>query len=150
MERFIGNIDAKADAKGRISVPAVFRKILHSAGEMRLIMRNDVYQDCLVLHPAHKWQDELADLRSRLNKWDDKEQNIFRTFQYNVEELEMDAIGRILIPKRYLQMVNIKSEVRFIGVDYTIEIWNKDNLKKTVLNPDDFRKSVKEVLGSKQ
>ena len=51
MIQFLGNIEAKADAKGRVFIPATFRKQLQAASEERLVLRKDVYQDCLVLYP---------------------------------------------------------------------------------------------------
>ena len=51
MIRFLGNIEAKADTKGRVFIPAIFRKQLQAASEERLIMRKDVFQDCLTLYP---------------------------------------------------------------------------------------------------
>ena len=53
--RFVGNIEAKADAKGRVFFPSVFRKLLSAAGEERLIMRKDIFQPCLVLYPESVW-----------------------------------------------------------------------------------------------
>ena len=49
--RFLGNSEAKTDAKGRVFFPAVFRKQLQTAAEECLILRKDTYQDCLVLYP---------------------------------------------------------------------------------------------------
>ena len=49
--RFLGNIEAKADSKGRVFLPAVFRKEIQQAEEVRLVMRKDVFEDCLVLFP---------------------------------------------------------------------------------------------------
>ena len=37
--RFLGNIEAKVDAKGRVFLPSVFRKILQSGGEERIVLR---------------------------------------------------------------------------------------------------------------
>lgn len=149
MERFIGNIDAKTDIKGRVFVPATFRKILQTVGETRLVLRKDIFQECLVLYPASVWNDELSELRSKLNKWDEEEQQIFRQFSLEVEILEMDANGRILIPKKYMQSVKITTDVRFVGLDHTIEIWNREILEKTTLSPGTFKDSVKKCLGSK-
>ena len=53
MIQFLGNIEAKADAKGRVFIPATFRKQLQAASEERLVLRKDVYQDCLVLYPGN-------------------------------------------------------------------------------------------------
>ena len=45
--RFIGNIEAKSDSKGRVFLPACFRRILQEAGCEKVMLRKDVYQDCL-------------------------------------------------------------------------------------------------------
>ncbi|GHT59679.1 transcriptional regulator MraZ [Bacteroidia bacterium] len=149
MERFIGNIDAKADVKGRVFVPAIFRKVLQTAGETHLVLRKDVFQDCLVLYPASIWNNELSELRTKLNKWDEEEQQVFRQFSIEAEILEMDTNGRILIPKKYMQLAKITTDVRFVGLDYTIEIWNKESLEKVTLAPATFKENVKKYLGSK-
>ncbi len=148
MELFIGNIDAKADVKGRIFVPASFRKILQASGDTRLILRKDVFQDCLVLYPESSWKAELNRLRAKLNKWDEGQQQLFRQFVLDSEVLEMDANGRILIPKRYMQMAHITSEVRFVGMEDTIEIWSRSKLASPLLDADAFKQSIRDYLSS--
>ena len=49
--RFLGNIEAKTDAKGRAFLPAVFRKVLNASGEESLVLRKDIFEPCLVLSP---------------------------------------------------------------------------------------------------
>ena len=49
--RFLGNIEAKIDAKGRIFLPSAFRKVLQVSGEDTLVLRKHVFQPCLVLYP---------------------------------------------------------------------------------------------------
>lgn len=149
MDAFIGNIDAKMDAKGRAFVPASFRKILQLSGESRLILRKDVYKDCLVLSPEKIWKEELNELRTRLNKWDEDEQDLYRQFSWLVEILEIDSSGRILIPKKYLQMANISNSICFIGMTTTIEMWNPEQLAKSMLSTEEFKRRVKKLLGSK-
>lgn len=146
MIQFLGNIEAKIDAKARIFVPAAFRKILLSSAQNVLILRKDVFQDCLVLYPEYVWEEEVAQLRARLNRWDKQQQSLFRQFVVDVERLEMDTNGRILIPKRYCQMVGITTGVRFLGVDNTIEIWAKDALEKTLLPADKFSSSIQALM----
>ncbi|NMB50173.1 MAG: division/cell wall cluster transcriptional repressor MraZ, partial [Bacteroidales bacterium] len=70
----------------------------------------------------------------------------FRQFVLDAERLEMDANGRILIPKRYLQMVGIDSDVRFLGVDDTIEIWAKEKLEKPLIPPEEFSTKIQEMM----
>lgn len=49
--RFLGTIDSKTDAKGRVFLLASFRKVLSTAGAERLVLRKDIFQPCLVLYP---------------------------------------------------------------------------------------------------
>ncbi len=147
LERFLGNIDAKADAKGRVFVPAAFRKILQTAGEERLVMRRDVFQECLVLYPESIWNEELTQMRARLNKWDPVQQQTFRNFVLETEVLEMDSNGRILISKRYMQAAGIHNEIRFVGMDYTIEIWAKQKLEKPLMSQEEFARNMQKFMG---
>ena len=121
--RFLGNSEAKTDAKGRVFLPAIFRKQLQADAEECLIMRKDTYQNCLVLYPESAWNEQMNELRGRLNRWDPKHQMIFRQFVSDVEIINLDSNGRFLIPKRYLKLANIEQDVRFIGMDTTIVIW---------------------------
>ncbi len=146
MLQFLGNIEAKADAKGRIFVPAIFRKRLQSEGEEFLVLRKDIFQECLVLYPGSVWEKEIEMLRGRLNKWNREQQQIFRQFVLDAERLEMDASGRVLIPKRYLQMASIESDIRFLGVDETIEIWAKDKLDKPLIEPEEFSSKLQQLM----
>ena len=78
--RFLGNSEAKTDAKGRVFLPAVFRKQLQAASQECLILRKDTYQDCLVLYPETVWNAQMNELRCKLNRWNSKHQMIFRQF----------------------------------------------------------------------
>ena len=42
--RFLGNIEAKTDTKGRAFLPAQFRKVLAASGESTLVLRKDVFE----------------------------------------------------------------------------------------------------------
>lgn len=148
--RFLGNIEAKTDAKGRVFLPAVFRKQLQAASEERLVLRKDVHQQCLVLYPESVWFATQEELRQRLNKWNARHQMIFRQFVSDAEVVVPDGNGRILLPKRYLQMAGIADEVRFIGMDDTIEIWAKERTEQPFMAPGEFSQALDELLGSEE
>ena len=144
--RFLGNIEAKADAKGRVFLPAVFRKVLQASGEEHLIMRKDVFQPCLVLYPESVWNTMLDALRQRLNRWNAKDQQVFRQFVADVEITKLDGNGRFLIPKRYLKMANIEQAIKFVGMDDSIEIWANTNNNQTFMAPDAFSQALEEAM----
>lgn len=146
MIRFLGNIEAKADTKGRLFIPAQFRKQLQAANEERIVLRKDIFQACLVLYPESVWNEELSELRARLNKWNANHQQIFRQFVSDVEVITLDNNGRILIPKRYLQMTGITQEVRFIGMDNIIEIWAKEKVEKPFMEPEVFGQEIEKIM----
>ena len=144
--RFLGNIEAKIDAKGRAFLPAVFRKVLQTSGDENLVLRKDVFEDCLVLYPESVWNEQMDLVRSRLNRYNAQHQKIFRQFVSQVELLTLDGNGRFLIPKRYLRMADISQEVKFIGMGDTIEIWSTALTEKPFMEPDDFGKALEEVM----
>ena len=147
MIRFLGNIEAKTDAKGRVFIPAGFRKQLQAVSEERLVLRKDVFQDCLVLYPESVWFATQNQLRQRLNKWNAKHQQIFRQFVSDAEIMVPDGNGRILLPKRYLQMAGIQNDVRFIGMDNTIEIWAKEYTERPFMASEEFSEALQDILG---
>jgi len=146
--QFLGSIDAKIDAKMRVFVPANFRKVLLASEQSVLIMRKDIFQDCLVLYPEGVWEAEIQKLRSRLSRWDKAQQQLFRQFVVDTERLELDASGRILIPKRCLQMIGADLDIQFLGVDNTIEIWGRNQLNESLIAPEDFAAEIQRVMNT--
>ena len=145
--RFLGNIEAKTDVKGRVFLPSAFRKVLQAGGEERLVMRKDVFQSCLVLYPESVWNEQMDLLRSRLNRWNRQHQQVFRQFVSEVELLTLDGNGRFLIPKRYLRMAEIEQDVKFIGMGDTIEIWSSAKVEDSQMDPEAFEAALEQVMG---
>lgn len=150
MMRFLGNIESKMDAKGRVFLPASFRKILQTAGEEVLVLRKDFHQPCLVVYPLSAWNRRTDALLSEVNEFDDESQMVFRMYMADAEEMTLDGSGRLLIPRRYLQMAGIEQTVRFIGMNDTIEIWAAEKAEKPFLSQEDFAAKLKAMMGKKK
>lgn len=144
--RFLGTIEAKTDAKGRAFLPAVFRKVLQSAGEERVVMRKDVFQPCLVLYPESVWNEQMDTLRRRLSRWNSAHQQVFRQFVSEAEVLTLDGNGRFLISRRYQQMAGLAQDIRFIGMGDTIEIWPNDTAARLFMEPDEFGRALEQLM----
>ena len=112
-----------------------------------LFLRKDLYQACVVIYPEQVWETVLTELRARLNKWIPEEQDLYRQFMLEAEAVEMDASGRILISKAMLQRVGIESDVRFLGVDDTLELWQKSNLEQPRMSADVFCNRMQQLMG---
>lgn len=146
--RFLGNIDAKTDTKGRAFLPATFRKVLNASGEESLILRKDIFEPCLVLYPQSVWNQRMDALRKRLSRWNKYDQMIYRQFVTDVEIITLDNNGRFLIPKRYLKMVNIDQQIRFTGMDDCIEIWATGDSEQPFMSAEEFSKAMEETMGT--
>jgi len=144
--RFLGNIVAKLDAKNRVFIPAAFRKQLLQDEGRRLYLRKDVFQNCITVYTLDVWEEELLNLRASLNRWEPEQQELYRQFMIDAEEVIPDSSGRILISKQLLSLVGIESEVRFLGVDNTLEIWPKEALEKPRVAPEVFGQKMRELL----
>ena len=146
--RFLGNIEAKTDAKGRAFLPAVFRKVLQASGEECLVLRKDVFQKCLVLYPESVWNERLDLLKTQLKPWKQTHQQIFRQFVSEAEVVALDGNGRFLISKRLQKIAEIDQDIQFIGMDNTIEIWSPKNLQKTLKPEEDFGIEFENIMNS--
>lgn len=144
--RFLGNIVAKLDAKNRVFIPAAFRKQLLQDEGQKLYLRKDVFQKCITVYTLDVWEEELLNLRASLNRWEPEQQELYRQFMIDAEEVIPDSSGRILISKQLLSLVGIESEVRFLGVDNTLEIWPKEALEKPRIEPEVFGQKMRELL----
>ena len=145
--RFIGNVEARTDAKGRAFLPSVFRKVLEASGSEKLMLRKDIFQPCLVLYPESVWNEREDTMRSRLSKFNARHQQIFRQYVSEAESVTLDGNGRFLIPKRCLDEAHIRQDIRFIGMDDTIEIWASETFEQTKMDSEEFGKALEMIMG---
>ena len=146
--RFLGNIEAKIDAKGRAFLPSVFRKVLQASGEENLVLRRDVFQPCLVLYPESVWNERLDMLKQQLRQWKPVHQQMFRQFVSEAEVVTLDGNGRFLISKRLQRAAGISQDIQFIGMDDTIEIWSPQDLQQTLKSDEDFGKEFEKIMNA--
>lgn len=144
--RFTGNFDAKTDSKGRVFLPASFRKVLSANSVEGLILRRDVFQQCLVLYPQEVWDSMVDDITAHTHPFDRRGRENLRRFVADSESLSLDSDGRVLIPRRYLEAAGISAEVRFIGMDNTIEIWNRQAAEEMLSSTEEFADSIENMM----
>lgn len=149
MYSFLGKIEAKADVKGRLFVPAQYRKQLPEMGDARFVMRKNDEYEFLDIYPESIWKEEVALIEERLNLLDAEDYLFYMQYTSNAEILEIDNSGRILIPKKHLQEAGIESEVIFVGTTKKIAVWSKENYDKQMMKPIDFAKLKKQKLGNR-
>ena len=123
---FIGQFPVRLDAKNRAFMPAGFRRILQQSGCQTLVVRKDYFENCLVVYPAAQWQEEIAKVRAKLNRFDGNQQMVYRKLVSEAQEVQLDSNGRMLLPQALLDKVGIKQDALFVGLEQTIEIWAPD------------------------
>ena len=123
MQTFIGNIEARLDEKGRIFVPATYRKILAEAESKRIVMRRDADNECLMFYPEQVWNEKVEQLRLTLDEWDPEDQLIMMQFMADAEYMELDGQGRILLQKKNLETIGAQQDVLFVGMLDRFALW---------------------------
>ena len=146
MTTFIGNIEAKLDSKGRMFVPAQYRKILGEMQSDRIVMRRDTDNACLIMYPEEVWNRKVEELSSALNEWDAEDQMLLMQFVSDAEFLELDSQGRILLQKRNLQQIGASNEILIVGLMNRFAIWDKETFESKRLAQKDFAQMIHERM----
>ena len=126
MNTFIGQIECRVDDKGRVFVPATYRKILSEMGAQHLIMRRDTDNECIIFYPDSVWNRKVESLRESLDEWNPEDQMLLMQFMSEAEILDMDAQGRVLLQKKHLEMIGAEQDIVFVGMLDRIAVWNPE------------------------
>ena len=149
MQHFIGTYECKADAKGRIMLPAALKKQLSNHLNKSFVIKRAVFNSCLELYPLDQWEG-LMEKVNNLNRFNKKNNDFIRRFTAGVKLLEIDSTGRLLIPKDLTNHAKISKEVVVSSVVNILEVWDKDLYEKAINDATtDFAALAEEVMGGK-
>lgn len=149
MASFIGEYSCKLDDKGRVPFPAAFRPAaVGSDGAVRLVAKKDVHEHCLALMTEAEWDTQMAFINQSLNPYNREHQTLRRELLRDMAALEVDAAGRILLPKRLTEKVGIGKEVIFAGQGNKIEVWDKATYEGGSLPEGDVASLAEKLLGN--
>jgi len=150
MNTFIGNIEARTDEKGRIFIPAAYRKILAEAGSRHLIMRRDTDNECLIFYPEQVWNGKVQALRSALDEWDPDDQLILMQFMSDADILDTDSQGRVLLAKKTLESIGAGSDVLFVGMLDRFALWNPQTFAAKKSGEKDLAERIRAKMRAKK
>lgn len=149
MLNLIGTYECKADAKGRTMVPAPLKKQLAPMMADGFVIKRAVFQNCLEVYPMDEWNALMAKM-SGLNRFSRKNNDFIRRFTAGVKIVELDAAGRLLIPKDLMDFAGIKKDIVISSAINIIEIWDKDQYEQAIDDAaEDFADLAEEVMGDK-
>ncbi len=147
MVKFIGEYRCKIDDKGRLVFPSPF-KALMGEEDQRFVIRKSVFSPCLEMYTYAEWERESEELKSRLNLFNRKHDQLWRQYMSNRAIVEPDGkIGRISVPQQMRDLIGATREVVFLGCDHKIEIWAKEQFESQSMSDDEFVALTEEILG---
>lgn len=146
MVHLIGTYECKVDAKGRLALPAAYKKQLEVVLEKGFVLKRSVFQPCLELYPMAEW-DKLMQKMNKLNRFNKKNNDFIRRFTAGVKMIDVDANGRLLIAKDLIAFAGIEKELVLSSAINIIEIWDKNKYESTVEDSvEDFATLAEEVM----
>ena len=140
---FIGEYTYSIDEKKRLAIPTKFRPLL---GKKAVITRG--LDQCLFLFPAKEWGD-LAKKLAQLPLSQADARGFARLMLTGAMEVNLDNLGRILIPDYLKTYAILKKKVVIAGVYNRVEIWDEgkwqEYKKKTETTVGDIAEKLKEL-----
>ncbi|MFT4673905.1 MAG: MraZ protein [Patiriisocius sp.] len=147
MLNLIGTYECKADVKGRLMVPAPLKRQLTPIMSNGFVIKRAVFQPCLEIYPMEQWND-LMDKMSELNRFNRKNVDFIRRFTAGVKTVEIDAAGRINIPKDLASFAAITKDVVLSSAINIVEVWDKQAYEQAINNAaNDFADLAEDVMG---
>ncbi len=111
-----GRFHHSVDAKGRMFVPAKLRDKLGGTFIAAAVMDH-----CICLYSMDEWEKLQEGLAQKPMT---QARKLQRYLSANAEDVQVDAQGRILLPKHLLAYANLEKEALVIGAGNRAEVWN--------------------------
>ena len=137
--KMIGNYSNKLDDKSRLIVPAKFREELGKS-----IVISYGFDNTLEIRTIKQFEiwNEFLTSKGNLSK---NARQLSRAILGNSFELAVDKAGRVLLPKKLVEMINLQNEVTLIGVGDKIEIHSTKDWEELTSDTDLMTKSLEQM-----
>ncbi len=116
----IGEFTHSIDDKNRISLPIKFRK---EVGKKVVVTHG--LDNCLFLYPLNEWE-KIAEKLANLSMGQSDTRGFNRFMLAGATEVDVDSVGRMLVPQYLKEFAHLGEKVVFTGVHNRIELWNED------------------------
>lgn len=120
----IGQYNHTIDAKKRLALPVKFRGELGS----KVVITKGV-ENCLVVYTEKEWEVMSAKLANLPVSHQDA-RSFTRHLLASATEVEMDKLGRILLPDYLKNYADLKKNVVVAGLSNRLEIWDDQKWNK--------------------
>ena len=120
---FRGSFDHTLDAKNRLTIPARLRKPLADGVVVALQRDRD---HCLAIWCAEDFGPYVDSLLEGIHPLSDDYSKLERFFNAYSAELELDAAGRVMMPRHLLDKTQLGKDVVVIGAGNRLEVWDRE------------------------
>lgn|SRR5574343_1650336 len=138
---FIGEYKHSIDDKGRIAVPAKFRKKIKKGA---VITRG--LDECLFLYTKEEWQ-KLADKLATLPISQSKSRAFARLMLAGAMDVELDGQGRAIIPDYLRKYAGMSKKAVIAGLYSRLEIWDEEKWEKFKSDTEKESGNIAEAMG---
>ena len=136
----IGNFEHKLDAKGRLVIPACFREELGTR-----FVATTIDKTCISLYSERNWEEVV----SRLNEQSKQSTNgaiMQRRILANSFKLDIDSMGRTLIPETLRLAVNITQDVYVNGNNKKLEVWDSSRWRQFMSDSEELITDINTLI----
>ncbi len=123
---FTGSYFYTMDSKGRVSIPARYREILHESQDRQIILTN--FEGYILAFPQSQWMKIEAELAKQA-PFDPNVRRFQRFLISGVEECPLDRMGRILIPPNLRDYAKLSRDLALVGAIRSFEIWDRQTFE---------------------
>jgi MraZ protein len=137
----IGEFKHSIDSKKRLAIPSKLRKDMG----IKIVLTRGL-DNCLFVFTLQEWE-KLADQLKALSFTQSNTRAFVRLLLSGASEVDIDALGRILVPDYLKEYAGLKKKVVIAGLYNRLEIWDEDKweaYKKDMENKSD---DIAEKLG---
>lgn len=127
--RFRGQFRYAIDHKGRIAVPASFRRGLEAANQRTLVLTKG-YDGEIEVHPLSEWEQFESEMLLALPRYKRETRRFTRRRAASAAEVDMDSQGRIMLPRHLIEYAGVQKEAIISGAISHFEIWNPEAFEK--------------------
>jgi len=143
----IGEYIHTIDEKNRISLPAKFRKEMG-----KVVIITPGLDKCLFIFTIKEWEKvshKLSDSVTDLSFLKADQRSFNRNMFGQAVDVEVDSIGRILIPENLKEKIHVKGSAALVGVQDRVEVWNDKVWSQVKAAAERDADKLAEKLGSK-
>ena len=127
---FRGNHPARVDEKGRLKVPAEFKRVIDEKYAQKFYITS---LDGIVaqVYPFEEWE-RIEQKLAALSTYNPTKKKFLTRVNYYGQVVEMDGQGRLLIPQILRESAQIRGEVAVLGQLTYLEVRNLEALQKEI------------------